>query len=50
MKKSLIFSLIFILFFSTLLSADNVSTLDAGNLTAQSDYVPGELLVKYKTQ
>ena len=38
-----------ILAFSTLLSADSVSTLNAGNLTAQGDYVPGELLVKYKT-
>ena len=49
MKKSFIFTLIFILFFSTLLSADNVSTLDAGNLSAETAFVPGELLVKYKT-
>jgi len=50
MKKSFIFSLIFILFFSTLLSADNVSILDASNLPSETAYVPGELLVKYKTQ
>jgi len=50
MKKSFIFSLIFILFFSSLLSADNVSTLDVGNSNPEVDYVPGELLVKYKTQ
>ena len=50
MKKSIVLTLILILTFSTLLSADSVSTLDVGNLTAQSDYVPGELLVKYKTQ
>ena len=49
MKKSFIFSLIFIFFFSTLLSADNVSTLDVGN-NLEIDYVPGELLVKYKPQ
>ena len=50
MKKSFIFSLIIILFFSTLISADNVSTLDVGSLNPKADYVPGELLVKYKTQ
>ena len=50
MKISFIFSLLLILFFSTLLSADNVSTLDAGNLSAATAYVPGELLVKYKPQ
>ena len=50
MKKSFIFSLIFILFFSTLLSADNVSTLDVGSLNEKIAYAPGELLVKYKTQ
>jgi len=50
MKISFILSLIFILFFSSLLSADNVSTLDVGNSNPEVDYVPGELLVKYKTQ
>ena len=50
MKKSIILSLMLILFLSTLLSADSVSTLNVGNLTAQNDYMPGELLVKYKTQ
>ena len=50
MKKSIVLSLMLILAFSTLLSADSVSTLNAGNLTVQGDYVPGELLVKYKTQ
>ncbi len=50
MKKSFIFSLIFIFFFFTLLSADNESPLNVGNLNPEVDYVPGELLVKYKTQ
>jgi len=50
MKKSFILSLILILFFSTLLYADNLSTLDSGSLNAKITYVPGELLVKYKTQ
>ncbi len=50
MKKSFILSLIIILFFSTLLSADNISTVDVGNLIPKADYVPGELLVKYKPQ
>lgn len=50
MKKSFILSLIFILFFSTLLYADNLSTLDSSSLNAKITYVPGELLVKYKTQ
>jgi len=49
MKKSFIFSLIIILFFSSLLSADNVSTLDVGNSNPEVEFVPGELLVKYKT-
>jgi len=50
MKKLFFFSLTIILFFSTLLSADNISTLDMGNLNPEADYVPGELLVKYKPQ
>ncbi len=50
MNKSFIFSLIIILFFSTLLSADNASILNTGDLNIKADYVPGELLVKYKTQ
>jgi subtilisin family serine protease len=49
MKKLLILSLTFICFFSTLLSADNISTLDVGN-NLKIEYVPGELLVKYKPQ
>ena len=50
MKKLFIFSLTIILFFSTFLSANNISTLDMGNLNPEAEYVPGELLVKYKTQ
>ncbi|MBT8356384.1 MAG: S8 family serine peptidase, partial [Desulfobacterales bacterium] len=50
MKKLFIVSLTIILFFSTLLSADSISTMDVGNLIQKADYVPGELLVKYKTQ
>ncbi len=49
MNKSFILSLVFIFFFSTLLSADNLPILDTGDLNTKTDYVPGELLVKYKT-